>query len=334
MYCPYCGKNNLDDSSYCTSCGKNIKESKFSCADGTSGLDSFSNNKNNSTINVFVSNDNEFNHENNEFKKEKNEFKDSSNKFFSNTIINNFDDNQKNPSENFSNEQSFEELKSTFNNEFKNITFDDIKVPSVENDFLNETENSKKIIIDNNFNNKTSFNDSFNDSTFDKTENTNGLVFDKSIQTNTDNVENTAFVEANDIDELCKNQENFQNESQEKTEKPKSYFAQCQEKSYHSQNSYKTENIFDLLKKDISLNKNLNGFQKQDGSSFFFTIIGLLFPLIGMIMWGVLSKDCPKKAKSFGIGVIISIVFGFVIFIIYIIVTIIKFFGSMFNPFF
>jgi uncharacterized membrane protein YvbJ len=49
-------------------------------------------------------------------------------------------------------------------------------------------------------------------------------------------------------------------------------------------------------------------FKKEDKSNILLIIVGLLFPIVGLILFLVLRKDSPKKANSIGIASLVGIV--------------------------
>lgn len=59
---------------------------------------------------------------------------------------------------------------------------------------------------------------------------------------------------------------------------------------------------------------------KTDSSSFGWGLLGFCIPLVGLILFLVWKDDTPLKAKSAGLGALISVIAAVIIYIIYFII--------------
>lgn len=67
------------------------------------------------------------------------------------------------------------------------------------------------------------------------------------------------------------------------------------------------------------MNENYNQLpQSQDGKSIGFGILGFFFPLVGLILFLVWRTEKPLKAKSVGIGALVSVAVQVVFTVIYV----------------
>ncbi|MCA1356324.1 hypothetical protein FO433_06760 [Weissella cibaria] len=66
----------------------------------------------------------------------------------------------------------------------------------------------------------------------------------------------------------------------------------------------------------------------EDSGSAGWGVLGFFFPLVGFILWLVWMKDKPKSSKSAGVGTLISVILGVLIWIIFAVVV-----GSVANSY-
>lgn len=74
------------------------------------------------------------------------------------------------------------------------------------------------------------------------------------------------------------------------------------------------------------INNNVN--KIVDNGGFFWSLLGFFIPVVGLILYCVWKKERPNTAKSVGKGALISVIIGFVIYIIVMIL-----FGLIFTGF-
>ena len=55
----------------------------------------------------------------------------------------------------------------------------------------------------------------------------------------------------------------------------------------------------------------------QDHSSLGYGLLGFCIPIAGLILWLVWRSETPLRAKSAGLGALISVILGVIIYIIY-----------------
>jgi len=67
---------------------------------------------------------------------------------------------------------------------------------------------------------------------------------------------------------------------------------------------------------------NYYGYKTPDASSIGFGILCFFFPLVGLILYIIWKDEYPLKAKSCGIGALVSVIAEVVLFIVYIILII------------
>lgn len=66
--------------------------------------------------------------------------------------------------------------------------------------------------------------------------------------------------------------------------------------------------------------KNSNQVVTSDSSSFGWGLLGFCIPLVGLILWLVWKNDTPLKARSAGMGALISVIASVVFYIIYFVI--------------
>ncbi len=71
-----------------------------------------------------------------------------------------------------------------------------------------------------------------------------------------------------------------------------------------------------------AVNNNTTKPAAQDSSSFGYGCLGFCIPIAGLILFLVWKNETPKRAKSAGLGALISTILGVVFYIIYFIVII------------
>ncbi len=59
----------------------------------------------------------------------------------------------------------------------------------------------------------------------------------------------------------------------------------------------------------------------SDSSSFGWGLLGFCVPIVGLILWLIWKNDTPLKAKSAGIGALVSVIASVILYIIYIIIV-------------
>ncbi len=81
-----------------------------------------------------------------------------------------------------------------------------------------------------------------------------------------------------------------------------------------------------------SVNNNAN-IQKStvvsDSSSFGWSLLGFFVPIVGIILWLVWRKETPLKAKSAGMGALISIILSIIFAIITVVILFIFGFAAL-----
>ena len=66
----------------------------------------------------------------------------------------------------------------------------------------------------------------------------------------------------------------------------------------------------------INNNNNSKRAREDDASSAGYGVLGFFFPIVGLILWLVWNNEYPKRAKSAGVGALVSVLVGVVISVI------------------
>ncbi|MDE6551107.1 MAG: zinc ribbon domain-containing protein [Clostridia bacterium] len=70
------------------------------------------------------------------------------------------------------------------------------------------------------------------------------------------------------------------------------------------------------VKTDRSSNNRVRTASPDDASSAGYGVLGFFFPIVGLILWLIWNNDYPKRAKSAGLGALISVLSGVILTVI------------------
>ena len=54
----------------------------------------------------------------------------------------------------------------------------------------------------------------------------------------------------------------------------------------------------------------------SDTGSFWWAVLGFFVPIAGFIIWGVCKDSCPKNAKKAGVGALVSVICGVLLYLL------------------